>query len=627
MAEIFSTIAGVASVIDVALRGCNVLYSSIHYLKETPQLSLRLRQTVQSVESILRCLDEFVAVYRRQQPSAGSPGCLPDAVSHGVVLIKAELDALSTLLPAPSASGQIRQRLKWVLDQKRVIEVVQRLDSHQITLTLALQSFAQRNDIKVEEQLSQRLAKFERQHEDTAQELKGKLDSVSTGLHSELSNVAQAFGSIQPAQERLGAGLNDLHGLISAGQGAASDKLDDIRLSLSQMRVGNNQVRSSTVLIAPTEDVLARMFRAELGRVIMPTVRKCFDTFKANPDRQLDEIRRKIDDMAQRLGSKSDEDRQENVKPSCDPSRAAGSRLTHHHQDLTDSTVLYTPDMTAFGVARRQDKVHGRRIKHWRCSWRFHWTIGTLCVTVSTTITNRKTSPEYRIGVIPSPQKAYRVTIEFLPAQSLVQLRGLTLSVANTQDQRGYSQICPFLSTFAVVPWGAEIIEYSKTNNVEGIQYLFERGLAAPSDRDEHGFTPFMWAAYGGAFEACQLLLDEGSDPLAIDKKEVWSHNTLEVATALLKNGADPYALNRYGKSLFDGAEDYGQTSILLEALERAGYEINEVQEEIEWRQWCFDNPGHGFAESTAVDGAQIAPPSTEGLVLRKSVHGDRLEE
>ena len=143
MAEVFATIAGIASVIDVALRTCTVLYSSLHYLKHEPELSRQLQQTIQSVESILRNVEDFVAVYRQQQASARLLGCLPDAVNYGVILIKAELDALSTLLPAPSASGQIRRRVKWVLDRKRVVEVRQKLDSHQITLTLALQSFAQ----------------------------------------------------------------------------------------------------------------------------------------------------------------------------------------------------------------------------------------------------------------------------------------------------------------------------------------------------------------------------------------------------------------------------------------------------------------------------------------------------
>lgn len=111
------------------------------------------------------------------------------------------------------------------------------------------------------------------------------------------------------------------------------------------------------------------------------------------------------------------------------------------------------------------------------------------------------------------------------------------------------------------------------------------------------------------------------------DRNEAWFYNTLEVATALLKNGADPYALNWYGRSVFDYAEDCDQTPILLQSLERAGYDIEEVQDEIGRRQWCFNNPGHGFAETTALDDAQIAPPSAEGLILRKGIRGDRLEE
>ncbi|KAL8902575.1 MAG: hypothetical protein Q9207_004576 [Kuettlingeria erythrocarpa] len=749
MADVFATIAGVVSVIDVALRGCNVLYSSLHYLKDAPQLSHRLRQTIQSVESVLRCLDEFVAVYRQQQASAGLPGCLPHAVNHEVIFIKAELDTLSTLLPAPSVSGQLRRRAKSLLDRKRVIEVTEKLNDHQITLTLALQSFAQQNGINFQEQLTQTLGRIERQHGSNATEVKEKLDSVSTGLYAQLGLVTQACGDIRPAQERLDAGLNDLHGLVSIGQNVASDKLDAIQISLSQVQADRSHVRSSTILSAPTADVLARIFRAELQRVMVPTVQQCFDTLKKNPDQRLDEMMRKINEMAQQLGSMSGETVEDRFKPS-DHLMNFGVESTHNHQDLTDLTVSCTPDLTAFGTAKRQNKIRGRRIRHWRRSWIFRWTIGTLWVTVSTTTTtDRKTSPEFRIGEIRYPQKAYRVTTEFQPAQSLLQLRGLTLSVTNTQDQRGYSQIGASVSTFAVVPWNADVMQYASDNNVEGIRDLFERRLAAPSDRDEFGRTSlmvylglhkllkdaqhpsltdedyvkvvelllqaeedviehsmasahsvfmaidllsvqqgelsrrttfkdslylqrlkemgftlngsdygsgvlFQWAFHcqtsenrfsSAAIEPwLRTLLDLGADICAVDNygngllhdvflfpqpfsKEAWLHNTREVLTALMKNGADPFALNYTGRSVFDDAERYDQMPVLMQSLERAGYDVNEVRDEIERRQWCFFNPDHGYAESTAVDDAQIGPPSAEGLVLRKGVHGDRLEE
>lgn len=103
-------------------------------------------------------------------------------------------------------------------------------------------------------------------------------------------------------------------------------------------------------------------------------------------------------------------------------------------------------------------------------------------------------------------------------------------------------------------------------------------------------------------------------------------HNSFEIATVLLQHGADPCALTNNGNSVFDVADLQDCTSIFVNALEEAGYDIEEVRRETERRQWFFKNPGHGFAESTAVDDAQLAPPSTKGLVARRAVRGDRLE-
>ena len=142
MAELFSTVAGVASLIDVALRACNVLYDSSCYLKDAPQLSQRLQRGIESVKSILQNLNELLALYRQQQATNGLPDILPDAVESEVISIQAVLDTLSTLLPTSSASSQVRTKVKWILDRKKVTEVVKELDSQQIILTLAIQTFA-----------------------------------------------------------------------------------------------------------------------------------------------------------------------------------------------------------------------------------------------------------------------------------------------------------------------------------------------------------------------------------------------------------------------------------------------------------------------------------------------------
>lgn len=317
------------------------------------------------------------------------------------------------------------------------------------------------------------------------------MDVISTGLRAELDVVTQACTKSLPAQEHLDARFKELHELISTGQDAVNVKLDALGVSQSQLHINHSQVQSSTVLAAPTEDVLVRMFRAETLRMVIPTVQQCFSTSKANSDNQVNEIKRIIDEMAHQLGSKLGKTKLENNLSSCDPLPKVYNEPTHLHQDQANLAASCNLDISAPSFAKRQNNSHGRHIRQWRRSWTLRWTIGTLWVNIMS-ITSRKTSPEFRIGEFPSPQKAYRLMIEFQPAQGLVQLRGLTLSITNTQDQRGYSQICPLMSTFAVIPSDADIMHFAWLNDVEGMQDLFERRLAAPSDRDERGRTPLM---------------------------------------------------------------------------------------------------------------------------------------
>lgn len=108
---------------------------------------------------------------------------------------------------------------------------------------------------------------------------------------------------------------------------------------------------------------------------------------------------------------------------------------------------------------------------------------------------------------------------------------------------------------------------------------------------------------------------------------EIVIRNSIEIAVAFMRNGADPSALTYNGVSTFDLAEREGVTSLFLDALTEAGFDIYEIWRETKRRKWCFNNPDHSLAESTAIDDAQLAPPDTKGLVARRAFRGDRLEE
>lgn len=139
-----------------------------------------------------------------------------------------------------------------------------------------------------------------------------------------------------------------------------------------------------------------------------------------------------------------------------------------------------------------------------------------------------------------------------------------------------------------------------------------------------------------------RILIDIGVDICAVDRRGtllhfvmrmsrptglVDAHHVVTSATALLKHGVDPCALDCHGTSIFNIAEEFNDTAILWEALQQAGYDVDEVQTETKRRQWCFNNSDQAFAEATAVYRAQVAPPSGKGLVLRKSIRRDKFED
>ena len=259
------------------------------------------------------------------------------------------------------------------------------------------------------------------------------------------------------------------------------------------MRLCEGHIHSESLLSEPNEHILARVFRAELQRVIIPTVKQCFDQYKANSDSRLDSINNSIDEMAHQLERELHSNTRDiSEVPTQEPSIAISSPESSEEVKACGTNASAT-SISLDCFAPNGQHVSGRRIRHWRHSWIFRWAIGTCWVTISTSqLGRRRESNVFYTGDTPFSQTAYRVTIDFQPAQSLLAMRGITLSMGRTQDQRGYSRICPSMSTFAVVPQSADVMSFARTNNVEGLQHLFRRGLAAPSDRTELGKTPLI---------------------------------------------------------------------------------------------------------------------------------------
>ena len=210
-------------------------------------------------------------------------------------------------------------------------------------------------------------------------------------------------------QESLGVRLEEHHASLSAKQATIIDKLDVLNLALCDGRSNDVRIKSDTVIAAPTEDRLARIFRAELRRVIAPTVKECFSTFKADPNNQVDNILSKIDQMASQFEGGLSENTRGSLRAS-----DSGPRGECDPESLWDEPRAIDPNRLATVVNNTslpQDisKRPPVRIKHYRRSWIFRWTIGTLWVTASQIKTIRSTSNGVVVGEIPKPTISYQV--------------------------------------------------------------------------------------------------------------------------------------------------------------------------------------------------------------------------
>lgn len=329
---------------------------------------------------------------------------------------------------------------------------------------------------------------IERRHLLTKNELLADIDTMGVGLHDALRAYGQIAQESLAEQGHLKRLLESQHLSHNENQVTIMNEIHAVRSSLSDISIHDGHLRTETTVNVSTEAAVARVVRAELRRVLKPTIEQCLNTSKANTDDQLRSMLQKMNGMAELFGQEVSE-----------TSHSCSSRASHSRSDAaidqkfiqedTGATGLHEPAHMGYANFMVPERPNGFVVRRWRRTKVIKWAIGPLWVTVSSTHTTSKVS---YAGESLQPQSAYRITIEFQLAQFLITLRGLRLSLAHIHDQSGHYQVCPLLATFATVPPKSEVMMFAADNDVAGLQSLFERYLAAPSDRDEYGCTPLL---------------------------------------------------------------------------------------------------------------------------------------
>ena len=228
----------------------------------------------------------------------------------------------------------------------------------------------------------------------------------------------------------------------------------------------NGNVQSTIVADTLMDSSMGRIFRAELERVVLPEIQGRLDTLRADTEAELIGLRQNIEDMAQKV-----ENRMTKVSQS---------------PDIGDRHCAIKPLGRVDPYGKVSQPVH-----QWKKSWIFRWRIGTLWVTL---VCRTEYLVESMSSVQPTrlrpARRTYLVFIDFLPMQSLIKLRGLSLTYSRGSDCKGYSVLCPHLTTFAVIPEDSLIMRYAEENDVEGLRNVLTGRRAAPSDRNVKGETP-----------------------------------------------------------------------------------------------------------------------------------------
>ena len=143
MADAFSTVAAVVSFADVTIRACKVIYEVVGSWKDAPNAIQRLRQTVQNLEFMLGSLRLYVVEYESSKLCLEQHQLLPEVVKNELLEIDLEIKFLKGCLSPAGIQRNIKQRIRRMIDEKKILAVVSRLNSRQAIITTALQILGQ----------------------------------------------------------------------------------------------------------------------------------------------------------------------------------------------------------------------------------------------------------------------------------------------------------------------------------------------------------------------------------------------------------------------------------------------------------------------------------------------------
>ena len=285
-------------------------------------------------------------------------------------------------------------------------------------------------------------------------------------------------------QTSLSTAIGDINSRVLDSQVETTAQLKQMHsMLLDQLDQGRTQIDGS--INAITKSALIPIVRAELRHIVLPAV----NHNKSHCDLQMEKTRHAIDHIAQSLGHILED------RPTVDQhSRTQSPVQTVFQSARPEEEVRYSQCLNEREILSLDEFCPsidlGDQMDTFSRTWTYRLSIGVLCVRICTSRTRSKDGAQSRAfgrNTSAWSEEVYKLDISFQPARILS--KGVSLTTGSRSDQRGHYLRCPEISAFAIIPSSSKIFKSAASGDIKGLQTLFAKKLASPTDRDINGYT------------------------------------------------------------------------------------------------------------------------------------------
>ena len=302
-------------------------------------------------------------------------------------------------------------------------------------------------------------------------------------ISQRLDLIEQVETSASTGQASLNTSFEVLREASASSQSHIDNRFDSLSRELSEMRILGGSSTSEIVVRPSANDTLIRILREELKQLVMP-IQDQLNLHSMASDSHHRKLRGQIDSIANGIHQRF-QDHPQHVDAMATQDFSAGEPEYESRVSSPERSPHYRIATSRASCNAKVDEeaaafipsITSRRV--WNRTWSVAWRLGFLQIRVSA----------YEICNTVRRRMSYEVLIDFKPSQRFLTLRGVSISCRSQQDQRGSLQLCPTLSSFAVVSQDSDAFKAIEEGDLVRLRNLFRNGKASPTDRNEEGIT------------------------------------------------------------------------------------------------------------------------------------------